>query len=166
MQEAILSANREQFLECVYVPNLKVRELVVTALFDFPICGYEFESKLLAAYGPDAVVTFRDPYTARKGGMSWFALPPRDEPWWEDVEINVESGKAHYIEPGSGAARALVEEDGVWRLDLTESIPDADAGLRFERRSLDGTRKCMDKIGQPGVEIDDLRRMLDKEWFD
>ena len=160
MHFAILRNDHKAFAECYSCPE--GAEPLLESWCDLLGERYRFVEKVESAYGKEEVARFVDFRTMTTPGMVTISIPPLHEPWWEKVEIKTGGDEATFIDPTVGglyARRKMVRSKNAWRIKFDFPQP-FDETAKTCSVLLNVLKTVEPEIGQPGVNIDNLRLRL------
>lgn len=126
---AAVEANRADFVECWRCPSEGERRLMENE-FDFMRAVYELYDALISSYGEHAVREFRET-KGDDGSVSNFGVFPRASNWADEVVIARDGDKARVtwtLDTGSKQTMMMLQEDGIWRIDIRAALGGTDAG--------------------------------------
>lgn len=154
LQQSLASGDVEQFLSC-----LRGNEAEMTsaeAAFGFWQAGYDFRDAYIETYG-------RRSWNALQRSRARLRLPPRDAGFWRRLDVIVKGDRARIERELDIRLFRLHRRDGVWRLDADGFVPSGgkpEIVAEASRAMAEVVRRQIRRIGQPGVDDDDIRRTL------
>jgi len=149
MVKCISSRDKAQFMASIYTTDPEWAEIT----FAFWTGEQAFLTQAQKAYGDDAAKSLD--------------LNVLDFPTVEEIEsklvVSPKGGVADAVVPGKEALFTMIEEDGVWRVDMTGEQPlpaDRDDDLKSTAAMIAKLKELQTRIGQKGYTVDKLNEEL------
>lgn len=164
---SILINDKKGFIECF--SRLEDYLKLTEGMFEIGRASIDFKDALINHYGENAWEEHRKIISDDKA-MAILWTPPNDISYFVDqIKITVKGDTAFFVNPTEDLIEIeskLVNENGVWRWDLSYRIEDPEMGLKLQRKCLNGIKETTKDIGKPGISITDLKVKLFERCFD